>query len=713
MNTTLRDLLNFFFRYIRYNIIFTIAVILLAGVYLSCAKKIYISKAKVLIRLGSEQMGNMQFVSDKNNIYVTRREQELKNEIQIIKSDIVFKRSAEKIIGKDFDIHKFDNFLDKFFNKLHLITSKIKSLFGLEEQKIEGKEHAELILQVANYLKSHLSVKALFESDTLELSFRFPNPKVAQKVLEIIINEYIKHHIEVYNTSKEVDFLKDELKSSKTRYEKLLADFSNFMGKYDIYSGKDQLILLIEKYNQVKQSLIEAKAKYEYLTNKLHIFKKIKSSLKPYQEYRTVEVRNRQYDVLRSKLEDALLEKKNLLNLYTKDSRVIARVDQEIKLLKQLLSTEPKRIVDTKDKRKTQVYETVEQEIVQLEAEVKGKKAEMMSLKKELLSLKKELNFYVKNLKYFNMLKEEVKFAKKAYEKIFNGFLENKIKNLIENRGITNLSLVEPPSFNIKQSSPKIKLVLIMAILLIFSGNGAILILFSVFDHRITSPNELAKSTELPVLGSISFQKIMKGVSKEKFLLQLYKNNIREFQKFFISLTTSKIDEKNLLFTKSRSGEGGTTICMLMALFFREYQRKSVVVVDFSGNELIRDHCKRKQTENNLFVKGSFQGVDLYYYASRKKEGVFDIEDKFSILSQLREEYEYVFVNMPALRDSHEFIFLRNHIDKVIFVVEAESIKIHIVKHNLNILKEYGITNIVTILNKRKFYIPETVYRFI
>ena len=81
MNTTLKDVLEIIFRYSRYVIVFSIIVVSFSLLYSFGAKKIYSSKAQVLIRLGQEQMGSMQFMNNAKNVYVTRREQELKNEI--------------------------------------------------------------------------------------------------------------------------------------------------------------------------------------------------------------------------------------------------------------------------------------------------------------------------------------------------------------------------------------------------------------------------------------------------------------------------------------------------------------------------------------------------------------------------------------------------------------------------------------------------------
>ncbi len=711
INATLRDLLNIFFRYIKYLVLFTIAIVLVAGVYVFGSTKMYTSKAKVLIRLGAEQLGSMQFVSDKSNIYLTRREQELKNELEILVSDTVLTATAKKIANDITDPDQLARFSGKTKKYFDLLVRYIKGFLNLE--KPEKNNQFKQLLNITDFIKSHLNVKVLFESDTLEISFNFPNPYLARKILNVFIEEYINHHIQVFKTAKELSFLKTELAKSKVGYETLLGDFSDFMSKNGIYSNEGQLLLLIENRNRVNQSLIDSRAQYDYQKSKLEILRKIKNSLQPFQQYNVVEVRNRQYNVLQSKLVEAKLEKQNMLNRYGPDSRFIKDIKREIELLENLLSVEPKRVIDTRDRRKTQVYETIESNIIELESEVKGRKAEIASLENHMSDIKAELSTYAGNLTEFNMLKKQVEFSRKAYEKMFDGFLENRIKNLVEDRRITNIVLIEQPSLNLKQSKPRINLVVFMTILLILAGNSAIIVFFSVFDYTVTNPNELEKAIGLPVLGTIPLQKRSGNISDEDFLFKLYKRNTKELQRCFINLTRNNSRDKVFLFSKSQPFEGGTTITTLLSLFFKEYQYKKTAFVDFAAKQLLSSHHPDTDDHVPLFSKSIFHGITLFSYTGQADEKIADLENKFSILEKLKKQYDYVFVNIPAVGDSHEFVFLSRYIDKVVFIVAAESVKTQIVKYNLSILAEYGFNNIVTILNKRKFYIPRFVYKLI
>jgi hypothetical protein len=256
-------------------------------------------------------------------------------------------------------------------------------------------------------------------------------------------------------------------------------------------------------------------------------------------------------------------------------------------------------------------------------------------------------------------------------------------------------------------------MVAFMTILLILAGNSAILIFFSVFDYTVTSPNDLGKAVDLPLLGAIPWLRHPNNTTAEEFLFKLYKRNTKELQRCFINLTRSNDRGKVFLFSKSQPREGGTTIAILLSLFFKEYQHKNMAVVDFSAHKLLTGNSPESDDPNSLFSRREFHGITVFAYTGGTDEKIMDLENKFTILEKLRNRFDYVFVNIPAVSDSHEFVFLSRYIDKVIFIVAAESIKIQIVKYNLSILAEYGFKSIVTVLNKRKFYIPRFVYKLI
>ncbi len=681
MNTSLRDLLNIFFKYSKYLIVFSVSVIIVSGIYLLFAKKIYDSNAKILIRLGTEQMGSMQFLSPRSTI-IARREQELKNEAEILTSDQVISESAKKILGNDLaDLKKFE--------------------------------------RVKAYLSSNLKVKTLYDSDTIDLTFKFPDPFIARKILDIIIKEYIQHHIIVFQSSEELNFLETELTKAKLYYDNSLSTLSDFMSQYKIYNNDVQINLLIEKLNALHQTLISSISDHEYNSKKLSKMLEIKNHILPFQVFSSVEVRNRHFDELKSKLTEAELEKQNLLTRYTPESRFIKDIEMEIELLQKLLLLEPDRILDQKDERKNQLFDEVEMQVIELESKVNGEMAKIAALKEQFKAVEDELERYADSFKKFNVVKTKSDFAKKEYEKIFEGFLESKIRTMTEENKITNISVIETPSLNLVPKRPPKKITIALTACILLAGSLTLLSLLSFFESTFTHPEDIKKILNLPVIGIIPFFE-----SKLSDRLTPVKTNLREFHKIFTSLTYKKQGSNVFLVTKSYSGEGASSIALNLAYFLANYQFKKVAFVNYACNTEFDERegteisfsnlSKQPATASRLqFKLLDFSGVKVFHNTTKEVLSEKDAKGKYTIIQKLKEEFDWVFVNIPPVKDSFDLVFLSWYVYKVLFFVEAEKTNIQSAKYNIDILKQYGLDDISIIFNKRRFYIPEFLYKII
>lgn len=681
MNTSLRDILNIFFKYSRYLIVFSISVIIVSGIYLLLAKKVYESNAKILIRLGTEQMGSMQFLSPRST-FIARREQELKNEAEILTSNQVFTQSAKKILGKDKD-----------------------NIIKLERIKA--------------YLSSNLKVKTLYDSDTIDLSFSFPDPFIAQKILDIIIQEYIQHHIFVFQSSDELNFLETELSKAKLQYDASLEALSEFMSNYRIYNDDVQVNLLIEKLHELHQTLISSISEYEYNSSKLIRLKDIKNHILPFQIFSSVEVRNRHFDELKSKLTEAKLERQNLLTRYTPDSRFVIDIDMEIEFLENLILIEPDRILDQKDERNNQLFQEIEKTVIDLESKINGQRAKIKSLEKQHIAAENELDRYAESFKKFNIVKTTSDFARKEYEKIFQGFLESKIRAMTEEHSITNISVIENPSINLVPKRPPKRITIALTACILLAGSLALLSLMSFFESTFTHPEDIKKNLNLPVIGIIPYYE-----SKLADNLTPVKTNLREFHKIFTSLTYKKQGSNVFLVTKSFSGEGASSIALNLAYFLANYQFKKVAFVNYACNTVFDEHEGTQISYSNFtknpaaaarlqFKVFDFSGIKIFHNTTKEVLSEKDAKEKYTIIQKLKEEFDWVFVNIPPVKDSFDLVFLSWYVYKVLFFVEAEKTHIQAAKYNLDILKQYGLDDVSVIFNKRRFYIPEFLYKIL
>lgn len=676
MNTTFKDILNIIFMYMRYIVVFTLIVVTFTSIYIFFAKKSYVSNAQVLIRLGQEQMGSMQFMSNSQNVYVTRREQELKNEEMIFLSDKVITSAAQTILGED-----------------------AKSF--------------ELLTSVKEYLGGHLKVKALFESDTLEISFSFPDPIIAQRVLGILIDKYNEHHISVFENTKELNFVRYKLKESREQYDNALINYTEFIDGKQIYGG-NQIEFLVDKRNKMKTDIANVEAEHQYHVKKLNRSEEVLKTLQPYQKFNSVEVINDRRNSLKSKLNEARLEKQNLLQMYTSESRLVLDLDKEIEMIEALIIAEPDRVVDSVDSRKNDTYWTTHQSIIDLKTTVAGEEGKLASLKEELRVLEAELSANAKNLQQFTLLEKDLDLAKVSYEKYYEGFLESDLSNVSKSQDVTNISLIESPSLNPLEDWPNKRKILIFTGVFMIAGNFFLVMLASLLNNTATTPDDLERQLGSQPVATIPMATSNGDKHEEGEIgLNYYEQNLKDFQRLSINLTTAAENEKVFLVGRSKEGEGGSTISFNLAAFMANYQDRRVAFVDYQPSRITKAVSARTMVMEGVFEMGQLFKVDYFRYLDGNSFPRGDMKEKYAKLDQIKTNYDYIFCNIPPVRDSADLVFLNHHVDRIIFFVEAERTKMQVVKHNINTMAHYGFSRISLVLNKRRFHIPTFLYKYV
>lgn len=87
-----------------------------------------------------------------------------------------------------------------------------------------------------------------------------------------------------------------------------------------------------------------------------------------------------------------------------------------------------------------------------------------------------------------------------------------------------------------------------------------------------------------------------------------------------------------------------------------------------------------------------------------------DYEQLKSLLTYLRKQHELIFLDIPPLLHFSEGMALSRLCDGVILIVRANKTKREVVTESKSILEKANVNIIGSILNRRKFFIPDIIY---
>jgi protein-tyrosine kinase len=242
-----------------------------------------------------------------------------------------------------------------------------------------------------------------------------------------------------------------------------------------------------------------------------------------------------------------------------------------------------------------------------------------------------------------------------------------------------------------------------------------------IYDALEQARKQSAASLESPSPPSIS---LPDNQDFERFETEMEEEMITLYQGIAAALPA--IDRRSVLFVGSRSNEGTSTIARQCARTVSLRLEKSVLLVDldrsrpdlhvYGGLEPKRDVKEGHQSSSSLEkTLHRVEETSLYvmplFQTSMLTPRTLEATKEGGFWQPLKERFDLIIVDSPPATKFPDGPGIVSQVDGVVLVVEAEktgwqvalSVKEKIIKHGGNIL---GV-----VFNKRKYYIPQFIYK--
>ena len=183
---------------------------------------------------------------------------------------------------------------------------------------------------------------------------------------------------------------------------------------------------------------------------------------------------------------------------------------------------------------------------------------------------------------------------------------------------------------------------------------------------------------------------------------------------------------KMIQFVGSRRGEGVSTIVREFAQVAVERHGKSVLVLDAAYQDPSRrininvtceygwlDLLKDGQLPDKAFLR---VGDSNLYFAPISVQAslvppVKDLALNLDVWSKLREKFDLILIDSSSDANSSESVAVSRDVDGVVLVVEAERTRKKSIKKIKDRITSNGGNIIGVVFNKRKYYIPDYLYK--
>ncbi len=181
------------------------------------------------------------------------------------------------------------------------------------------------------------------------------------------------------------------------------------------------------------------------------------------------------------------------------------------------------------------------------------------------------------------------------------------------------------------------------------------------------------------------------------------------------------VDSQVIAFTSAVSGEGVSYVTESFATELAGRTKKLTIITDvdtlqkidiFHSQQLPRYCCKTdipylhvlKSDDDQFDDFGESQALASTSAGSELDQGI-------SNLQTLRHMYDYVLVDCPSIKESGDAAYIASAVDGVVLVVSAENTRKEQVRNALNTIEMAEANVLGCVLNKRRYPIPNWIYK--
>jgi uncharacterized protein involved in exopolysaccharide biosynthesis len=352
----------------------------------------------------------------------------------------------------------------------------MENLYPMLSRLPPGKGMPEAV--AIRTFEENLTVTNVPSSTLLEVTFTHPDPSMAAKAVNALVDGLKNKHVEVFGGNS-TSFLEGQQKAFQEKLRETEGSLATFKEKNQVFSFEEQKTNLIQRIGTLDGNLRTAQGQISELEQKIAFVRSARWSTDTPPEIRT------QLSTLQQR-ERELLEK------YTESSRSVQGVRREIQA--------------TKDASKKNLEELRQLELAKVEGELSVVKARVDSLRRQLGQAQGEIRALDARGRELQDLKRQAAQQEQNYQTYAKKLEESLIMDDMDRKKMVAISVIEkatPSAVPKRQKLSKGK----MVVAGFFGGIAAGVALAFILELTasvMTTPRSAERRLGLPVMVTIT-----------------------------------------------------------------------------------------------------------------------------------------------------------------------------------------------------------------
>jgi polysaccharide biosynthesis transport protein len=472
---TLRDVLGVIFRQRRV-FLYTFALVVLSMLLYGLLAPSYQAHMKVLLRRG--RVDPAITAGQNPPLELSRQEiseEELNSEVELLRDESSLRKVVEA------------NGLAKGGWKLPLIGDSDDA----------RAEHA------VRKLARRLKVEPLRKTNLIAVSYEAADPAAAARILQSLQDLYLEKHKQVHRPTGQLPFFEQQTERSRQQLEQAesrLLDFSRGQGVVSAALERD---LAIQRTSEIETRAQQVRVDAEEVSRRIRSLENTLEGLPPRSTAQIRTGENPQLmETLKGKLLALELQRTELLTKFEPSYRPVQEVDEQIRQAKAAIAAEQAAPPREETTEKDPNYEWAKAELEKAQVDQSAIAARQRVVTSELATARQGAQLLGEDAVHQQDLLRNMKTAEETYLLYAKKSEEARIGDALDERGIVNVAIAEPP---VAPALPKHSaLVILLAGLAAATATSTGLAFAADYlDPALRTPDEVVAYLHAPVLASL------------------------------------------------------------------------------------------------------------------------------------------------------------------------------------------------------------------
>lgn len=425
------------------------AVGVLTLAYLSLAKRVYESEAKVYVRVGRESVA-LDPTATTGQVVTLQDSRE--GDVNSIEQLLLSRETAEKVVDKlGVDTIIGQKSTSAGWSPKQMVKDTLKKL---EPYNLNPLQVFDVRDKAISTLQKSLKVTAIRKTSLVTVTYSCDDPATARDVVEALIAQVQAEHMRINRTKGSHEFFEKKESQLRNDLEQLEAKLKDYKNESGFAELDIQRKLLLERIAATEKDLrgtqaelsaakAEVKAREEELAQIPELITTEETTGLP----QTTE------GAMRTKLYDLEVLEKGLAAVQTDESPQLKSVREQLKQARAVLGLE--KTVPQTTKALNKVRQESELALSARQAALASLEARELTLEKQLTAARGELKSINKSEIEVAQLQRAISLASTNHGKYAEYLEQARIDEELHAAKISSLNLAQKPSYSITPVSPK------------------------------------------------------------------------------------------------------------------------------------------------------------------------------------------------------------------------------------------------------------------